>query len=321
MRMGLMAAVAGAVVGVAGGLAMGGENAALSYYRAWALMGDTPQKLIETGKDEIKLTPQAPGQLARLDDSIQILIRAAETGVADWGVDYEDGPNTLLPHLGSLRHSARVMAAAALQHGEHGALDQASECLATLHRMGVDSASGDHLISSLVGIAIGNLGVELTNQMIDDGMIDGAGARVVLEAIRSDGRSDRYRMRDAIVGEWRMMSEYIVKHAPEQDAGAWLLDDALLTDDSGPSKTIREMDRSALVRELGGLAEYHSDLLSAWDAQSMEKLERAEARVQSGSYGALTEIMGATLLRTFSSDEQSREQLDELIERLEGIAD
>ncbi|MFG0246103.1 MAG: hypothetical protein ACF8MF_08665 [Phycisphaerales bacterium JB052] len=323
MRTGLMAAI----VGLAGSLAMGSgvstvsDNAALEYYRAWALMGDTPEELIETGKDEIKLTPQAPGQLARLDDSILILIRASDAGVADWGVDYEDGPNTLLPHLGSLRRSARVMAAAALQHGEHGAPDQAAECLAALHRMGVDSASGDHLISSLVGIAIGNLGVELTNQMIDEGMIDAAGARVVLQAIRGDGLSDRYRMRDAIVGEWRMIAEFLLSRAPEKGAGAWLLETVQIEPDDTHTQRIAEMDRSALMGEMGGWSMFFSDVLAAWDTNDRGELTSVVERLRGDSYGTLAYVIAPSVSRAIESSRQSEKDFDRLIDRLEEIAD
>ncbi len=323
MRTGLMATV----VGLAGSLAMGSgvsatsDNAALEYYRAWSMLGDSREQVIDTGGDEIVLSDGAEDLLNNMEDSIKILISASAIHDADWGVDFEAGPNTLVTHLGSLRHSARLMTAAALMHAEAGELDRASACVAALHRIGVHSASGDTLIGSLVGIAIGNLGVELTDQMIDDGMIKRDGAREILDAIHMDDTVDRYRMRDAIFGEWRMMSEYIVKHAPEKNAGAWLIKETMIGDQSEPEKKIQRMDRSQLMRELGGFAEYHADLLSAWDAQSASKLERAEKKVQSGAYGTLTQVMGATLLRSFTSHQTSSKQLDQLIERLEEIAD
>lgn len=321
MRIGLMAGVVGAVLGLGGSMALGGGNAALSYYRAWSVMGDTREELIDTRGDEIALAEGVDSVVGRYGTALEHLVRASGMEGADWGIDLADGPGTLLPHLGQIRQSARLVAAAALEHAEDGELGEASKCVAALHGMSVHSSSGDTLICSLVGIAIGNLGIELTNQMLDDGLIRADGARVVLEAIERGGESDRYGVRDAIVGEWRMMSEFIVRNVPEEDAGAWLMEQTMFAEDPPAAKRVLEMDRGELVRELGGFAEYHSDLLVAWDAQDKAMFEAAEARVQDGAYGPLTELLGATMLRSFQSDMDARQQLRALIERLEEVAD
>lgn len=323
MRTGLMAAV----VGLAGSLALGSgaraasDNAALEYYKAWVGQWSGLQDTLITGGDTFELADGAVETLTNHQFDVLRMLEATKHGEPDWGIRYEDGFEAEMPHLGSMRGSSKVLASDTLRCLEQGDYDGAAERVAALHRIGVHSASGDTLIGSLVGIAIGNLGVELTNQMINDGIINREGARTILDAIQADSTSDRYRMRDAIFGEWRMMSEYIVKHAPEKNAGAWLIEETMIGDQSEPEKKIQRMDRSELMRELGGFAEYHADLLSAWDAQSESKLERAEKKVQSGAYGTLTQVMGATLLRSFTSHQTTSKQLAQLIERLEEIAD
>jgi len=324
MRTGLMAAV----VGLAGSLAMGSgvsagsdTNAALEYYRAWSMLGDSRDQVIDTGGDKIVLSDGAEDTLNKVEDAISMLVHASSMHDADWGVDFEDGPNTLIPHLGSMRHSARLMAAAALMHAEEGELDRAAACVAALHRIGVHSASGDTLIGSLVGIAIGNLGAELTDQMIDDGMISRDGARVILDAIQTDGTSDRYRMRDAILGEWRMIAEFLLSKAPERDAGKWLLETMQMDVDDDVTRAIAGMEKSAMMREMGGWSAYYSDMLGAWDAGDRSRMNGVVERLKDGEYGKLTFVMAASLTRAFESTRQSEAGLDALIERLEEIAD
>lgn len=317
MRIGMMAAV----VGACGGLAMAGGNAALEYYRAWALMDDTREELIDTRRDEIMRPDGAGSVLGKYDSVIVHLLRASEMGDADWGIDPVDGPGTLLPHLGQIRHSARLMAAAALESAEDGELGNAAECLASLHVMSVHASSGDILICSLVGIAIGNLGIELTNQMIDDGLIDAGGARVVLESIGKGGETDRFGLRDAIVGEWRMIAEFLLARSPEEGAGKWLIETMGMEEDDAQTKRIAAMDKAALMRELGGWSAYYSDMLGAWDAGDRGRMDAVVERLKDGEYGTITVVMAASLTRAFDSDRKSTEDINALIERLEGIAD
>ncbi len=323
MRTGLMAAV----VGIAGSLAMGSgasagsENAALEYYRAMAMGGpDDATSFIDQSGEKLKLTDAWKSRTSS-DVDYEILHRAASMDDVDWGIDSSEGPMTLLPHLGFMRQASRYLAAEALESAERNETEWVSQNIATIHRMGIHVATDDVLISSLVGMAIQNLGIRVTNQLIDDGKIDAAGARVIADAIRNGDSPDRFGMRDTIVGEWRMIGEYIMKNAPEDNTGEWLQELTMYAGESEPGEQVLKMTRTEMIRELGGFAVYHSDLLRAWDAQDASMFEAAEQRVQEGEYGALTELLGATYTRSFSGHVQIRKDLDALIQRLEEIAD
>ncbi len=323
MRTGLMAAV----VGLAGSLAMGSgasaasDNAALEYYRAMAMGGpDDATSFIDQTGEKITLTDAWKNRTGS-DVEYEILHRAASMDDVDWGIDSSEGPMTLLPHLGFMRQASRYLAADALASANRNDMDWAAQHLATIHRMGVHVATDDVLICSVVGMAIQNLGIELTNQLIDEGKIDAATARVILDAIRRGDSADRFGMRDTIIGEWRMIGEYIMTNAPEEKPGEWLHELTMYTGDSKPGEQVLKMTRSEMIQQLGGLAVYHSDLLRAWDAQDASMFEAAEQRVQDGKYGPLTELLGATYTRSFSGHVQIRKDLDALIERLEEIVD
>lgn len=323
MRTGLMATV----VGLAGSMAMGSgvsagsENAALEYYRAMAMgnAGDTGAFIDQSG-EKLTLT-DAWRKRTGSDVEYEILHRAASMDDVDWGTDSSEGPMTLLPHLGFMRQASRYLAAEALESAERNDTEWAAQNIATMHRMGIHVATDDVLISSLVGMAIQNFGIRLTNQLIDEGKIDAAGARLIADAIRHGDSSDRFGMRDTIIGEWRMIGEYIIKNAPEEKPGEWLQELTRYAGESEPGEQVLNMTRSEMIKELGGFAVYHSDLLRAWDAQDASMFEAAEKRVQDGTYGALTELLAPTYTRAFAGHVQIRKDLDALIKRLEEITD
>ena len=316
MRAGLMAAV----VGLAGSLAMAGGNAALEYYRAMAMgNSDDAGAFIDHSGEKLILT-DAWKKRTGSDVEYEILHRAASMDDVDWGIDSSEGPMTLLPHLGFMRQASRYLAADAMHSVEVNDTEWAAQNIATIHRMGLHVATDDVLISSLVGMAIQNLGIRLTNQLIDEGKIDADEARLIVDAIRNGDSADRFGMRDTIIGEWRMIGEYIIKNAPEEKPGEWLQELTTYSGESKPGEQVLKMTRTEMIKELGGFAVYHSDLLRAWDAQDAGLFAAAEERVQDGTYGALTELLAPTYTRAFAGHVQTRKDLDALLERLDGIA-
>lgn len=323
MRTGLMAAV----LGLAGSLAMGSgvsvaaENAALEYYRAMSMGNSNDAGAFIDHSGEKLILTDAWKKRTGSDVEYEILHRAASMDDVDWGIDSSEGPMTLLPHLGFMRQASRYLAADAMHSVEVNDTEWAAQNIATIHRMGIHVATDDVLISSLVGMAIQNLGIRLTNQLIDEGKLDAVEARLIVDAIRHGDSADRFGMRDTIIGEWRMIGEYIIKNAPEEKPGEWLQELTTYAGESKPGEQVLKMTRTEMIQELGGFAVYHSDLLRAWDAQDASMFEDAEQRVQEGEYGALTELLAPTYTRSFAGHVQIRKDLDALIERLEEIAD
>ncbi|MEZ6163295.1 MAG: hypothetical protein R3B67_02555 [Phycisphaerales bacterium] len=315
--MGLMAAV----VGVAGSLGLGAEgaNAALKYYRAWNLMERDLQLGLLSDDDEFRVSEDGARRLVEAQDTVEQLLEASRGGDADWDIAYEEGPGALLPHLGLMRASARVIGADALRCEESGDHAGAVQRIAALYRMSGDVSHDRILISSLVGMAIGNEANKLANHFLDSGVIDADDAAVLLAATRELGSGDRFGLRDAIVGEWRMIAEFLLARAPEEGAGKWLIEIMQMKDDDALTKKVAAMDKSALMRELGGWSAFYSDMLGAWDAGDRARMDAAVERLRDGEYGTLTVVMSASLTRAFDSNQRSKEDFRALIERLEEI--
>ncbi|MBM91300.1 MAG: hypothetical protein CMJ35_06760 [Phycisphaerae bacterium] len=271
--------------------------------------------------DAFRLSDDGAQRLSASQGTVEDLIRAASSGDADWGIAYEDGPLALLPHLGSMRASARVLGADVLRCVEAGDHAGAAARIAALYRMSEDVSGDRNLISSLVGMAIGNEANKLARHCLDRGVLDSEDAEVVLNAIHEMTAADRFGMRDSIVGEWRMIAEFLLSRAPEEGAGAWLLETLQIDADDERTKRIAGMDRSALMGEMGGWSMFFSDVLAAWDGEDRAQLTSVVERLKGDSYGALPYVIAPSVSRAIESSRQSAEDFDRLIERLEGIAD
>ena len=97
-------------------------NAALKYWQAFDLL-PTPdegrEKLLEEW-DKAPLDAAALKRLAASEKSLMYLHRGAKLRRCDWSLDYEDGPDLLLPHLAKARTLARLAALHARHEFEQG---------------------------------------------------------------------------------------------------------------------------------------------------------------------------------------------------------
>lgn len=304
---------------LAAGALAGDTNAALGYYRAWTLMENDLQLGLLSDDDEFRLSEDGAKRLAGAQDTVEALIEASAAGDADWDISYEDGPLTLLPHLGLMHASARVIGADALRCAASRDHTGVAERIAALYHMSGDTSHDRVLISSLVGMAIGNEANKLANHFLDTGLFNSDDAAVVLAAIRGMDSSDRFGLRNSIVGEWRMIGEFLLARAPQEGAGKWLIETLQMQDDDAETKKIAAMDKAALMRDLGGWSAYYSDMLGAWDAADRARMDAVVERLKDGEYGTLSVVMAAALTQAFDSDQRSKEDFKALIKRLEGV--
>lgn len=317
-----MAAVLGVAVGVGlGGAEASGKDAALAYYRVWRMMEQGMALGLLSDDDEFRLSVDGTKRLLKAQDLVEGLIEASAIGNTDWDIAYEEGPLALLPHLGLMRTSARVLGADVLRCEASGDHAQAVERIAALYRMGNDVSHDRNVIGSLVGLAIWNEANKLANHVLDAGSIDSDGATVMLTAIRELKSTNRFGMRDAIVGEWRMIAEFLVSRAPEDGAGKWLVETMQMEDNDELTKKIAAMDKAALMRDLGGWSAFYSDILGAWDAADRARMDAVVERLKDCEYGTLAIAVSPSLTRAFDANQRTKEDLQALTKRLEGIGD
>lgn len=115
-----------------------GPNAADTYRR---IAGQLDKGLdVKTPSDVDGARPV----LSKHKANIEAIIEASRATEADWGVDYSQGFNTLLPHLGEARSLARLLNADALRCLADGDGDGACKRYATILRIAKHTTANAH---------------------------------------------------------------------------------------------------------------------------------------------------------------------------------
>ena len=134
-------------------------NPALQYYRAFLKaepLSEADMDYLSSKKGKEQKLPERFGQIvANYDNQFIMVRRAAHATVpCDWGIDYSDGPNILLPHLGRAKAVAQVAQLRAVWELQHGRQDDARDDLLAAFVLGRNAGSDPILISALVQCAI-----------------------------------------------------------------------------------------------------------------------------------------------------------------------
>jgi len=300
------------------------RNAALLYHRVWMYMDRDLQELWVSGEPST-LAEGGAAMLRDSQDTIRAILKATRQDHADWEVEFEQGPHALLPNLGKLRATARVLAADALRCAEDGDPAGAAERIGALYRMGEHSTPETFYIGSLVGLAISNLGNRLANQLLDADVLDAHAAGVLLAELERVDLDNPLNIREAIRQERDGLADYFLTHCTGPDAGQQLLEHvpAMVGDDSdvmeGP---LSAMDGDALRRDFQGYRRFYDDVLSVWDEPDAGKrITEMEQATAEGEYGQVAKIFSASLSKSRQHAEAFRDDHTALLDRLRQAAD
>lgn len=136
------------------------DNAAVLYYKAFMLHeepSDAVAKMLRGLSDGNNgLNEQIRKYVEDNRKVIKLIVTAAEIKNCDWGYDFSEGFNMLLPELGKCRQVAYLLTADAKVLAEKGDYKTALERCITMHKMGIH-IGGDILIQQIVGSVIGGL--------------------------------------------------------------------------------------------------------------------------------------------------------------------
>ena len=143
------------------------DNAAVLYYRA-SLIYDANDAMM------VKVTEFIKGK-ADIDDEIREYVKknryamkyfedAGDAPNCDWGLDYSEGIELLMPQLSPLRTMAKIVMAQTKIRTESADYNQALDLCLSVHKAGSHVAGGGLLISHLVGISL--------NALANQGIVD-----------------------------------------------------------------------------------------------------------------------------------------------------
>ena len=291
------------------------DNAALLYNRAWQL-GD-PHFARAFVRGDWQLTPEFAERLKANQPMIEMLLRATRVKACDWGIEYEEGFNALLPHLGLLRSSARTLVADARRLAQEGEHAEAAKRLDATVRMATHLEQDRVVISGLVAMAIAQLAADETVRLIEAGELPRARTRLLERRLGAIDLDDPFELTGAIAGEHELLEAWLAA-LPEGESSR-VLADASAQFGGKHADTFRAMDDAQVAAEVALLERYYEDALAMWPAaDAAERYARLEDALQAGAYGSITPVFAASVTQVRVAAERFAEQIRGALDAIEG---
>lgn len=307
------------------------DNAADVYREAFALMqrmsAEDAELLMNYRDGATALTPEVRAALSRAAPAVRLYQRAAAMDDLDWGIDYTQGPATLLPHLAPMRRGAQLLATAAQARLEFGDTRTAAQLFAATYRMSDQVTDDPVLINSLVGLAINTFVNNRLDQAIQHGHIGQAESAIILEAAlpvasaddplglvaAMQGERDSFSMwlQDNYLGEGGM-ERFIEEMAPLFGIGNSEVEMAMA------DMSQNSFDSAILSYDLAlqhAVAAVSQEDLGA----AREEMARISADAEAGLYGPLAPMILPALDKALESFIRTYQRLDSTIEKLEEL--
>lgn len=279
------------------------SNAAVAYREAWDLES---AKTVTTTTEEIC----RPGTECRMDDAwtpsetlasslaaeqrvIDRLLAGATCETCDFGVDYSAGLDVMLPHLGRMRGSARVLAADAVRLLEAGKHDAAAERVCAIYALSRHAIDGRTYIASLISANISGIGNNVAGRLCAGGLSPAARAQIIAAMAKAD-RTDPMGLKRGLAGERDLMATWFARFQGP-DAGKRLSTSVLVTNvgPGGPelAATLAPLDGAGVRAVSEQMLSLIDAMLDAWDKPDAAELHKAlVAKARAGDFGALGKV-------------------------------
>ncbi|MFT5424864.1 MAG: hypothetical protein ACI89L_002667 [Phycisphaerales bacterium] len=297
------------------------HNAALLYYNAWMSRAPDLDDAMESTDDGYVLVEGGHETLTKAADTIDALLRASRQDHADWEIEYELGPEALLPYLSKVRYTSKVFAADALRCAQDGDAAGAAERVAAIYRV-ADHLSGDRiLISSLVGMAMNSFGNTIGAQLAQAGSLTPEAARSLLTAMRHVNVENPCGLRGAVIGERDIMGNYFIENFTGPDAGAWVMSFApemFDVETASSTSPVGEMSGAQLRRDIQGFRRFYDDTLAVWDQpNAADQITELSKGIETGEYGEFAKLFAASLSKSRQNMDRFRKDHAEAITQMQ----
>ncbi|RNC82405.1 MAG: hypothetical protein ED559_11680 [Phycisphaera sp.] len=311
-------------------LTEGRFNAALQYHTAWMLL-EPVLDFNDFTSDELDALDEGilPERYAELleenQNYIEMLIDASRLEECDFGLNYEQGIETLIPQLAVMRSSAKLLVndARRLRNSD---TDAVAERLAATIWIGEHASQTRTVIGSLVGIAIAELARSETIKLLDENKLSSEQAKLI------DGALDRVLVEDpffslgSVRTEAVMMTTWIRHEFNDETAGEQFVDVFVIAGAEGHEdkleRELQGMDGKAIGKMTEKAAVGYEDLIEAWQAEDPKAaMDRVEQKLIQGGYGPVAQLVMPALGNFRERVSESERNLAELRERLNAVGD
>lgn len=263
---------------------------------------------------------QAEEALINAQPVFDNLAWASNLPECDFGIQYQQGWTTLLPHIGKMRALAFALQADAQRHLEQGDPDTAATRLATIYRMSQQVTGDRLLISSLVSTAMSRHTGTLVTEMIESGELTGPGRDLLLDALGTFAENDPFAIRHGIAMEGIVSVGWLAKSFDDGQAGTRLAEFELIDAETNP-KLVRRLDamsHAELLAEAEKIPEFYERCLNVWDAaDAPTRMAELDAILEVGGFGELTKAFAASISRSREQDARAQQELADMRAALE----
>jgi hypothetical protein len=292
------------------------RNPALEYWRLWetssgfhSSIGTKQNVADESWKPDEEMTKQLVNEQAVITG----LMEAANASSADWGIRVDQGIGALLPHLGKLRASSRVLRVDARRLVVANDPVGAMERVAAILRMRRHVENDAVIISALVGQAITLFGIDEATLIIKANPENKEVRAIAIKALKDLPTVDPFGVRQSVVNERTFFVGWLrtTFASSEWKAGV----QSLFPADAGAAEQpmvnlILAMDQAALLQQLEQFDAAYGRMIEAWDSPNAEQaLESVSADLVAGKFGLVAQVMAPALVKTRKQNQDAEERV------------
>jgi hypothetical protein len=261
--------------------------------------------------------------LSRATPMINLVRRGARQEFSDYGLDYSQGFELLIPHLGPLRSLARVLHADALLLMHDGDTAGAAQRIAALYRLADHLGDDRTLISSLVGRAIFGIADGTTQIGFDRGVFSSHDAEVLLRSVRPMGHSDPFAMAEAVVMEREIATSWLRTAFGEEEDRARRWEEMGLYADDEQMVALADMTDDGFEASIQQYDETMGEMVEAFLDDDPEagraELDRIMEEIDAGEHGVMAQMIAPALGKVYDLMIGSRTVVNDRIEMLDGV--
>ncbi len=304
------------------------RNAASWYQRAFGELerfSREEMELIEAYRSSpgAAPSPEVRALLNRATPIIDNVLRASAQGYSDFGLDYSQGFDLLMPHLSKMRSIARLMQAESMMRLSDGDGAGAAQRIAAMYRL-ADHTGDDHiLISSLVSRAIFEVADTSAQIGFDHGAIDPASAMLLLRSARAFDQNDPFQSIEALAMEQTLCMNMVREHFLGGDAQKKSEILTMLARDGDLDEQFGNLTPEQLEVHIGrytALMDRYTEIWMSDDPEAArEQLAQIERELEAGEHGLIAQLLMPALGRAYEMMTLGRDRLHARIELLEGI--
>lgn len=307
-----------------------GDNAAYWYQRAIDAYSKLPRSTVDLIADSDWSSPDlvVTDELRFALGSAQSVIRLAQRGAggeySDFGLDYEEGFELLLPHLGSMRGIVKLMRTDSMVKLRDGDASNAAAQIADLYRIGEHMSEDRILISGLVGQAIFSVGEFAVQRGLDEGAFGAEDSTAILQSLKGLDPIDPFGYVEGMSMEREIMATWLTTRF-EEDGGLGGMIEGLFLEPEGELRAgLENLDSDAFYTQIDQVDQLANTMIETFmmtDEQgARDKLAALGEEIASGEHGMLAQVLMPAYGKIYDRMLQAREQVAARIESLEAIA-